>query len=165
LVQGGSYSIMVTNASGSVTSSNALLTVNPNVVHYVDPSGGHPSPPYTNWATAALTIQEAIDVAAPLDEIVVTNGRYATGGRTVYGGFSNRVAVTKPVKVRSVNGPQFTLIEGYQVPGTTNGPAAIRCMYLTNGAHLVGFTLTNGASLAGLASSNDYYHQQYGGGI
>src|ERR1044071_8268896 len=165
LRQAGNYSITVTNVAGSVTRSNALLTVNPNVIHYVDQNGASPSMPYTNWATAALTIQEAIDVAAPLDEIIVTNGVYATGGKAIYNGFTNRVAITKPVKVRSVNGPQFTSIEGYQVPGTTNGPAAIRCVYLTNGARLVGFTLTNGATSAGVASSNDYYHQQIGGGV
>jgi len=56
----------------------------------VDATSTNATPPYTNWATAAVTIQDAVDVAAVGDEIVVTNGVYATGGRAVYGTMTNR---------------------------------------------------------------------------
>jgi hypothetical protein len=132
------------------------------VTHYVARTGAA-IPPYTNWTSAAKTVQAAVDAAGPGDEIVVTNGIYAMGGRAVYGQITNRVAVDKPILLRSVNGPKVTVIEGYQIPGTTNGDGAIRCVYLTNNATLVGFTLTNGATRMG--SSADIVHEQSGGGI
>src|SRR5512143_1160478 len=90
-------------------------------VRYVDPNSATPTPPYTNWANAARIIQDAIDASVAGDEIIVTNGHYATGGRTVGTNLLvNRVAVDKPLTLRSVNGPQFTTIRGCQVPGTTN---------------------------------------------
>src|SRR5438034_6120441 len=59
---------------------------------------------------------------------------------------SQIAAVDREVSLHSVNGPQFTIIRGYQVPGSVTGDGAIRCVYLTNGASLTGFTLTNGAT-------------------
>jgi hypothetical protein len=127
-----------------------LLTVTVSAsaaTRYVWQSSPIPTPPYSNWAKAARVIQDAVDVAVAGDEIVVTNGTYAAGGRAVGTNLLvNRVAVDKPLTLRSVNGPQFTVIQGYQVPGTTNGDGAIRCVYLANGAVLAGFTLTNGAT-------------------
>ncbi len=123
-------------------------------VRYVNVNSASPSSPYTNWATAAVTIQEAVDVALAGDEIVVTNGLYQTGkgvaypSGELYPADASRVALTKPLLLRSVNGPEVTVIHGYRVPGATNGPGpgALRCVYLTNGATLAGFTLTNGSS-------------------
>jgi hypothetical protein len=103
-------------------------------VHYVDVNGTNATPPFASWGTAAMDIQSAVDAALAGDEIVVTNGIYATGGRD-----GNRVKVDKPMSLRSVNGPQFT---------TIRGGYSVRCAYLTNGGSLSGFTLTGGAIFA-----------------
>jgi len=71
-------------------------------VRYVDVNNTSPAPPYTNWASAAATIQVAVDAATPGDKIVVTNGTYATGGRAVgTSRLANRVAVDKALTLRS----------------------------------------------------------------
>lgn len=131
-----------------VASALTLVTVlaSSAAVRFVDLNSANPTPPYTNWTTAATNIQDAVDVASAGDEIVVTNGVYASGGRAVLGTMTNRVAVDKALKVRSVNGPRFTVIQGYQIPGATNGDSAVRCVSLASGASLLGFTLTNGAT-------------------
>jgi hypothetical protein len=128
---------------------------------YVDKGSLTPAPPYTSWDTAAASIQDAIDLSAPGDVIAVTNGNYDTGGRAVCGKLKNRVALTLPVTVRSVNGPQATIIRGYQVPHFIHSDRAVRCAYVTNGAVLSGFTLLGGATRAVGVSAVD----QSGGGV
>jgi hypothetical protein len=74
---------------------------------------------------------------------------------------TNRVAINKAVSVRSLdNDPAGTIIKGAWDPASTNGPAAIRCVYMSPGAVLAGFTLTNGAT----ANSGDY-RSECGGGV
>jgi hypothetical protein len=134
----------------------------PATVLYVNVNSAAPAPPYTNWSTAAGDIQSAVDAAAAGDLVLVTNGTYATGGRTVNGyALTNRVVINQAITVQSVNGPSASIIQGYQVPGTTNGASAIRGVYMTNNAALMGFTVTNGATLAG----GDPGHEGSGGGL
>jgi hypothetical protein len=105
--------------------------------HYVWQSSPGPAPPFLTWATAAMNIQDAVDAAVTGDEIVVTNGSYATGGQVDPSGSYRCVVVDKPLTLQSVNGPQTTVIDG---------GSAVGCVYLTNGATLFGFTLTNGVA-------------------
>jgi hypothetical protein len=119
----------------SLTVLTLLLAVSslPAATHYVSLGSTNPTPPYTNWVTAATNVQDAVNVAATDDVVLVTNG--------VYPGY---VSVTNALALLSVNGPQFTIING----GGTN-----RCVDLTDGASLTGFTLTNG------------YTGDWGGGV
>src|SRR5438477_3213262 len=99
----------------------ALVSPISAATFYVDVNSLNATPPFTNWATAATNIQDAVDVALGDDEIVVTNGIYANGGRAVYGTMTNRVAVDRPLTLRSVNGPEFTVIQGGRLPDSNNG--------------------------------------------
>jgi len=134
----------------------------PAAVRYVNVNNPNPASPYITWATSATTIQNAVDAANPGDQILVTNGLYQTGGRPVSPySLTNRVVVDKAVTVQSVNGPSLTMIQGYQVPDSILGDSAVRCVYLTNNAMLIGFTLTNGATQLGTGTSQN----QNGGGV
>jgi hypothetical protein len=103
-------------------------------VRYVNVNNFSPASSYTSWATAATNIQNAVDAANPGDQILVTNGVYRTGGRMAPDGSPTSLVVTNTMTLQSVNGATVTLIDGNQ---------AMRCVYLTNGGALTGFTLTN----------------------
>ena len=141
LEDAGAYQVVVSNGFGMTTSLVTRL-----VIHCVDAAGPTPVAPYTNWATAATTIQAAVDAAAAGEVIQVTNGVYASGGKVEAGDLTNRVALDKAVAVLSMSGPQVTVIQGQWDPVSTNGPGAVRCAWLTNGAALSGFTLRGGAT-------------------
>ena len=98
----------------------------PAATHYVSVGSTNPTPPYTNWVSAATNIQDALNVAAANDVVLVSDGEYPGG-----------VSVTNALALLSVNGPEFT---------TINAHAAfnVNCVSLADGASLTGFTLTNG---------------------
>jgi hypothetical protein len=94
--------------------------------HYVARTSAHPTSPYTNSATAATNIQQAVDVAEAGDLIHVAGGKYPGG-----------LVVHTPVWVQGF---------GLGLLRTTiDGGGVLRCVSLTDGATLSGFTLTNGA--------------------
>ncbi|MDF7826234.1 choice-of-anchor Q domain-containing protein [Pontiellaceae bacterium B12227] len=115
----------------------------PSPTHYVSTNGASIWP-YTNWTTAASTIQAAIHAATDGDTVLVDNGIYAAGG-TEIDSLSNRVALTKPITVQSLHGKDNTFIIG----AGPCGASAVRCAYVTNGAELIGFTLTGGHTVSG----------------
>jgi hypothetical protein len=123
---------------------------------YVSLDSPNPSPPYATWATAAHFIQDAVAAASPGDEIVVTNGVYRTGTVEITGlqlgidwyetlGLS-RIALTNAVTVRSVNGPDVTVIEGSQPDPVTGLGLDVRCAILGKDSVLSGFLLTKGSA-------------------
>ncbi len=114
------------------------------------------------WADATNSLQGAINAASTstYDVVWVSNGVYDTGGIKGYPAgtsLTNRVAITKAITVRSKdNDPTNTIIVGgLNSPTATNGPAAIRCVYMAANSRLIGFTLSNGATMK-TGSSDDF---------
>ncbi|MCC6357073.1 MAG: PKD domain-containing protein, partial [Verrucomicrobiae bacterium] len=157
----GSYAVVLTawNADHPTgVSCTTIFSVVEQPVRYVSMSNPTPAYPYTTWATAATNIQQAISADATGGRLVlVTNGTYAVGGTVVYGALTNRVALVNGVTVRSVNGPEATVIKGF---GPWYQSAAVRCAYVGKDCVLAGFTLTNGATF-GSGSDID----KRGGGV
>jgi len=105
----------------------------------------------TSWTDANNNLQGMINKSEEGDTIWVSNGVYNTGGTMNYPSGSrlaNRIVITKAITVRSANNdPTNTIIKGaWDSPNTINGPAAVRCVYMSAGS-LIGFTITNGATL------------------
>ena len=145
---------------GAICLSLAILPA-PASTLFVNLNNASPVPPYADWSTAATNIQDAIDAAVAGDIVVVTNGLYAVGGKSMDGVITNRISVNKAITVQSVNGPAATVIQGAWDPASTNGPGAVRCVWLTNNATLSGFTLNGGATRADFMNFNS----SSGGGV
>ncbi|VGO11803.1 hypothetical protein PDESU_00350 [Pontiella desulfatans] len=96
--------------------------------YYVDINNAIPVAPYTNWAMAAMNIQDAVDEASAGETVFVTNGTYLLDAE---------VSVPGGIRLESMGGLEDTLV----VAVNSN-----RCFSLGAGAFLGGFTITNGYS-------------------
>jgi len=137
--------------------------------HYVDAqNGAGAAVPFTNWATAAVAIQDAVDVASDGEFILVNTGVYASGTQLTPGfALANRLVVTNALTITSVGGPAVTAIVGARHPGSVLGLGsnAVRGVYLAGGATLAGFTISNGATFAIGTSAGHSLFERSGGGI
>ena len=70
--------------------------------HYASKTGGNNSP-YTSWANAATTIQNAVNAASPGDTVLVNDGTYYPG---------SEIIITNLLNLRSVNGAVATIVDG-----------------------------------------------------
>ena len=140
----GLYSVTMTawNNDGAVTNSVIVRICGTDV--FVSQGGSGDQQGY-DWTNARATIQAAVDGAWPgATRILVSNGVYDTGGRPASETLTNRVLLDKPFMLESANGPEVTFIVGQTGDGGSNGEGAVRCVYLSTGACLSGFTLMNG---------------------
>ena len=155
----GDFSVVLTAYNGSNPDGVSAIAVIHVIEakYYVSVNSTNPSSPFISWDTAATNIQDALDVAAIGGTVIVSNGVYNSGGRIAFGSVFNRVAVTKPVTLRSLNGPAVTFIDGNPVVGDS----AIRGVWLTNGASFSGFSIRKG----GTRNAGDIQGEQCGAGL
>ncbi len=116
--------------------------------YYVDAARPDDTGDGLSWSTAKKTIQAGVDLAASsADTVYVADGVYTQGGAKALGALlTNRVCLTRPIHLESVNGAQYTTIQGAPDPTYLDGlgARAIRRLYATTGATVKGFTLVNG---------------------
>ncbi len=160
-----------TNILGEVTRDSVRIFRDPqhhadSPEHYVSPEGGDVWP-YTSWATAANTIQDAVDAALTDDTVWVTNGTYSSDGAPAPSDeCMTRVCITNAIAVRSANGPDVTTILGMDGDISnlfedlqSNPMAVARGGYIAAGASFSGFTVSYGLAV----SVDNEYHN--GGGL
>ena len=158
----GAYPVTLTAYNDSYPAGVATtLVVNVAVpsTYYVNLNSRNPIAPYITWGTAAISIQDAVNVAVPGSVVLVTNGPTIpsplngnyTNSAAVYQSLGSRapngsifcLLVTNPVTVESVSGPASTYILG------SSAGTAMGCVYVGDGVTLNGFTLTNGLASNG----------------
>jgi hypothetical protein len=137
-------------AAPSIT--NSIVSISSNSVFYVSPEGDD-SNHGLSWDHAKVTIQAAADIAISGSTIMVTNGIYATG-QTEHQNSLNRVVLGEGVQLKSVNGPEITIIDGANT---------VRGIYMKVDSSLEGFTIRNGL-LSGSQSATEW-RKRSGAGV
>ncbi|MBN2162287.1 MAG: PKD domain-containing protein [Pontiellaceae bacterium] len=128
----GSYDVVLTAFNNtwpdgvSVTQAVTVLGLADFTIH-VSPFGDDAADGLS-WATAKQSVQAGVDAQDLVGgSVLVSNGTYA---------LSEQILVEKDIIVRSVNGPESTIIDGQ---------GSVRCFNLKNSACIIdGFTITNG---------------------
>ena len=157
-----------TDFPGGVTATQRIEIIPSDLVTcFVWTNSPLPSAPYTNWHTAAHTIQDAVEAVDPKLAgalIMVTNGVYDFGGIKTPGySLTNRVCITNDyIILKSVNGPSYTVIEGSPSSGGGCGDDAVRCIFISAlGVVVDGFSIMNGNT----SKAGDTEYDRSGGGI
>ncbi len=102
-----------------------------SVTRYVSLSGSNTAP-YTSLATAANSIQDAVDASSDGDLVLVNDGTYL---------LSTNISVLKGITIKSINGAAVTIIDGNN---------STRCIYINHAnAVLEEFTIQNGYNPGG----------------
>jgi len=140
----GIVAVVAGQAGNSPREIPVVLSIN-DTTHYVDVNSTTPQAPYTNWATAATRIQDAVDAATDGARVLVADGVYDQGGDLYLhiGKVTNRVQITKDITVESVNGPAHTFINGAAPTVGGGGDDGVRAVFMSQGT-LSGFTIANG---------------------
>ena len=124
-----SVSLYVSNAVGltdTETKIDYIRALPLAELFYVATNGTHVAP-FTNWTTAATTLQAAVSAAGNFNTVVVSNGFYALPGTLV---------VSNELEISSTNGADVTVVDG---------GGAFRCLTIAHSNAVIrGLTIQNG---------------------
>ncbi len=126
-----SVQLTVTNAAGEIATlrKDGCVRTGPGAV-YVSLAGASVYP-YADWASAATTIQAAVDIAVDGTTVFVSNGVYRA---------TNDIILADGLSLLGVGGAARTIVDGR---------SSNRCFYLKHSRAVVdGFTLRNGKALS-----------------
>jgi PKD repeat protein len=130
-----SVSLTVTNGAGDSALARRLSWIRVAPTQLCVWAGGAQTYPYTNWATAARSIQTGVDGAYDGTVVLVADGAYAVAAP---------VLVTNAIRVCSVSGAAAASVDG-GYPARSNG-----CFSLSHtGAVVDGFSIQHGAASQG----------------